>query len=301
VHIVFDLNSYLKERAALVEGWLATSVAAPNGSADARLYDAMRYSLLAGGKRLRPVLVLAACEAVGGRLESAMGLACAVEMIHTYSLIHDDLPCMDDDDLRRGQPTNHKVYGEGMAVLAGDALLTLAFECFLGRGVNGDFSRETLGRLAGRIASAAGSLGLVGGQVMDITGFSQDRRLETLETTCRLKTGRLIEVSLESGAIVAGADDSIVSAFSRYGRALGLAFQTTDDILNVTGDAKTMGKAVHSDASHHKVTFPELLGLDQARTHAHRQVEEAKQALSPMGESAWFLAELADHLLERQS
>jgi geranylgeranyl pyrophosphate synthase len=188
-----------------------------------------------------------------------------------------------------------------MAVLAGDALLTLAFECFLGRGMNGAISHETLGRLARRIASAAGSLGLVGGQAMDVGGFSQDRRLETLESTCRLKTGRLIEVSLESGAIVAGASDSMVNAFSRYGRALGLAFQITDDILNVTGDAKTMGKAVHSDASHHKITFPELLGIDQARSHAVRQVEEAKRALSPMGEPAWFLTELADHVLDRQS
>ena len=136
---------------------------------------------------------------------------------------------------------------------------------------------------------------------MDVGGFSQDRRLETLESTCRLKTGRLIEVSLESGAIVAGADDSMVNAFSRYGRALGLAFQITDDILNVTGDAKTMGKAVHSDASRHKITFPELLGIDQARSHADRQVEEAKRALSPMGEPAWFLTELADHVLDRQS
>jgi geranylgeranyl diphosphate synthase type II len=222
-------------------------------------------------------------------------------LIHTYSLIHDDLPCMDDDDLRRGQPTNHKVYGEGVAILAGDALLTLAFECFLGRGMNPPVPYERLGWIAGRIASAAGSPGLVGGQVMDVGGFSQDRRLETLESTCRLKTGRLIEVSLESGAIAAGAEDSVVNAFSRYGSALGLAFQITDDILNVTGDSRTMGKAVHSDASHHKVTFPELLGLDQARSHAHRQVEEAKQALSQMGEPAWFLAELADHVLERQS
>jgi geranylgeranyl diphosphate synthase type II len=272
----------------------------PN-EAPAILHESMRYSVFAGGKRLRPILALAAYEICGGREEVVLPVACGLELIHTYSLIHDDLPCMDDDDLRRGQPTNHKVYGEGMAVLAGDALLTLAFECFLGRGMNGAISHETLGRLAGRIASAAGSLGLVGGQVMDVGGFSQDRRLETLESTCRLKTGRLIEVSLESGAIVAGADDSMVNAFSRYGRALGLAFQITDDILNVTGDAKTMGKAVHSDASRHKITFPELLGIDQARSHADRQVEEAKRALSPMGEPAWFLTELADHVLDRQS
>jgi geranylgeranyl diphosphate synthase type II len=265
------------------------------------LHESMRYSVFAGGKRLRPILALSAYEICGGHEEVILPVASGLEFIHTYSLIHDDLPCMDDDDVRRGQPTNHKVYGEAMAVLAGDALLTLAFECFLGRGMNGHISHEKLGRLAGRIASAAGSLGLVGGQVMDVGRFSQDRRLETLEATCRLKTGRLIEVSLESGAIVAGANDSIVRAFSCYGRALGLAFQITDDILNVTGDAKTMGKAVHSDASHQKVTFPELLGLDQARRHADRQVEEAKQALSPMGEPAWFLVELADHLLERQS
>ncbi len=269
--------------------------------APAILHESMRYSVFAGGKRLRPILALAAYEICGGHEEVILPVACGLELIHTYSLIHDDLPCMDDDDLRRGRPTNHKVYGEGMAVLAGDALLTLAFECFLGRGMSPPIPYERLGWIAGRIASAAGSPGLVGGQVMDVGGFSQDRQLETLESTCRLKTGRLIEVSLESGAIVAGAEDSVVNAFSRYGSALGLAFQITDDVLNVTGDAKTMGKAVHSDASHQKVTFPELLGVDQARSHAHRQVEEAKQALSPMGESAWFLSELADHLLERQS
>jgi len=270
-------------------------------AAPAILHESMRYSVFAGGKRLRPILALAAYEICGGCKDVIMPVACGLELIHTYSLIHDDLPCMDDDDLRRGQPTNHKIYGEGMAVLAGDALLTLAFECFLGRGMEEPVSYETLGRLAGRIASAVGSLGLVGGQVMDVGGFSQDRRLETLESTCRLKTGRLIEVSLESGAIVAGAPNSIVEAFSQYGRALGLAFQITDDILNVTGDAKTMGKAVHSDASHHKVTFPELLGLAQARSHACVQVDEAKRALAPMGEPAWFLAELADQVLERRS
>ncbi|MCI0349304.1 MAG: polyprenyl synthetase family protein [Acidobacteriales bacterium] len=265
------------------------------------LHESMRYSVFAGGKRLRPILAMAAYEIAGGRDEVILPVACGLELIHTYSLIHDDLPCMDDDDLRRGQPTNHKVYGEGMAVLAGDGLLTLAFECLLGRGINGRVSHEALGRLAGRIAAAVGSLGLVGGQVMDVAGFSQDRRLETLESICRLKTGRLIEVSLESGAILAGAEDSLVDILSRYGRALGLAFQITDDILNVIGDTKTLGKAVNSDASHHKITFPELLGLDQARSHARLQVEEAKHALSPLGAPAWFLTELADHVLERQS
>jgi geranylgeranyl diphosphate synthase, type II len=295
-----DFEAYLLDKKGRIDEWLERLLPKPD-EAPTILHESMRYSVFAGGKRLRPILAVAAYEICGGHEELIVPVACGLELIHTYSLIHDDLPCMDDDDLRRGQPTNHKIYGEGMAVLAGDALLTLAFECFLGRGMSGSVSHEMLGRLAGRIARAAGSLGLVGGQVMDVNGFSQDRRLETLESTCRLKTGRLIEVSLESGAIVAGADDSIVSAFSRYGRALGLAFQITDDILNVTGDAKTMGKAVHSDASHHKVTFPELLGLDQARSHARKQVEEAKEALYPMGAPAWFLAQLADQLMDRQS
>jgi geranylgeranyl diphosphate synthase type II len=265
------------------------------------IHESMRYSVFAGGKRLRPILAMAAFEIAGGAGAAILPVACGLELIHTYSLIHDDLPCMDDDDVRRGRPTNHKVYGEGMAVLAGDALLTLAFECFLGKGMNGQTSPETLGCLAGRIANAVGSSGLVGGQVMDIAGFSQNRQLATLEATCHLKTGRLIEVSLESGAILAGAGPGTVEALVRYGRALGLAFQITDDILNVTGDAQTLGKAVNSDASHHKVTFPELLGLDKAREHAQAWVATAKEALAPLSASAWFLSELADYVLERES
>jgi geranylgeranyl diphosphate synthase type II len=290
----------LLEKRTLIDAWLERLMPSSDEEPSI-LHQSMRYSVFSGGKRLRPVLALAVHEICEGRGDVIYPVACGLELIHTYSLIHDDLPCMDDDDLRRGQPTNHKVYGEAMAVLAGDALLTLAFECFLGRGTNGPVSHETLGRLARRIASAAGSLGLVGGQVMDVNGFSQDRRLETIESTCRLKTGRLIQVSLESGAIVAGVEDEVLNTFSRFGQALGLAFQITDDILNVTGDAKTMGKAVHSDASLHKVTFPELLGLDRARSYARQQVDEARSALSPLGNRAWFLSELASHILERQS
>ena len=293
-------ETYLQEKRQCIDEAI-NQLLPPTDDEPRIIHESMRYSVFAGGKRLRPILAIAAFEIAGGMGTAILPVACGLELIHTYSLIHDDLPCMDDDDVRRGRPTNHKVYGEGMAVLTGDALLTLAFECFLGKGMNGQVAPEKLGRLTRRIANAIGSLGLVGGQVMDIAGFSKDRQLATLEATCHLKTGRLIEVSLESGAILAGADSAAVEEFVRYGRALGLAFQITDDILNVTGDAKTLGKAVNSDASHHKVTFPELLGLDKAREHAQACINTAKEALAPLSTSAWFLNELADYVLERKS
>jgi geranylgeranyl diphosphate synthase type II len=294
-------TAYLQSKKQLVEATLDRLL--PQVNQEPRLiHESMRYSVFAGGKRLRPILAIAAYEIAGGSQDTIWSVACGLELVHTYSLIHDDLPCMDDDDMRRGRPTNHKVYGEGVAVLAGDALLTLAFECFLGRGLNGD-SRplSTLGKLAGRIANAAGSLGLVGGQVMDIAGFSRDRQLATLETTCYLKTGRLIEVSLETGAILAESDDSTLRALSEYGRALGLAFQITDDVLNVTGDAQTLGKAVNSDARQDKVTFAELLGTEEALNQAKQRVEIAKRSLVHLSGPTWFLRELADFVLERKS
>jgi geranylgeranyl diphosphate synthase, type II len=294
------LESYLQEKKLLIDETLDQLLPRAD-EAPQVIHESMRYSVFAGGKRLRPILALAAHDIAGGTEAAILPVACGLELVHTYSLIHDDLPCMDDDDMRRGRPTNHKIYGEGMAILAGDALLTLAFECFLGKGINGHVPREVLGRLAGRIATAVGSLGLVGGQVMDIAGFSQDRQLSTLEATCRLKTGRLIEMSLECGAVLARADALTVEALIRYGRAFGLAFQVTDDILNVTGDAEILGKAVKSDASHHKVTFPELLGIDKARDHAQAYVNIAKEALTTFNHSAWFLSSLADYVLERRS
>jgi geranylgeranyl pyrophosphate synthase len=295
-----DLRDWMAVVQARVERALERVLPAADHTPQ-RLHQAMRYAVLGSGKRVRPMLAFAAGEAADAPPERLDAVACSLELIHAYSLVHDDLPCMDDDDMRRGRPTNHKIYGEGMAILAGDALLTLAFECFLGKGINGHVPQEVLGRLAGRIATAVGSLGLVGGQVMDIAGFSQDRQLSTLEATCRLKTGRLIEMSLECGAVLARADALTVEALIRYGRAFGLAFQVTDDILNVTGDAEILGKAVKSDASHHKVTFPELLGIDKARDHAQAYVNIAKEALATFNHSAWFLSSLADYVLERRS
>jgi geranylgeranyl diphosphate synthase type II len=295
-----QFESYVNEKRKIIDCWLDQLL--PQATQTPKvLHESMRYSVFAGGKRLRPILALAAHELAGGIGDAIMLPACALELIHTYSLIHDDLPCMDDDDLRRGMPTNHKVYGEGMAVLAGDALLTLAFEIILmekpGMRIPASVSRK----IAYCVARAAGCLGMVGGQVMDIEGFSRDRQLKTLETTCLMKTGQLIVASLETGALLAETDTATSGSLTQYGINLGLAFQVTDDILNVTGDAKVMGKSVNSDASHDKVTFPELLGVDGSTAYAKECIQKAKSALNSLGQSSWFLLELADYVLSRKS
>jgi len=293
------LDSYLKEKKMLVEEAL-DRLLPPSDQEPKKLHDSMRYSTMAGGKRLRPILAIAACELCGGCGADILPPACGLELIHTYSLIHDDLPCMDDDDLRRGRPTNHKVYGDAMAVLAGDALLTLAFECFAGRGLQANVRPTVLAAIGHQVAVAAGSAGLVGGQVMDIQQYSKDRQLETLETTCYKKTGCLIEVSLELGALFAGADEARLASLCTYGRKVGLAFQVADDILNVTGDAEKLGKAVRSDAAHDKITFPELLGVEGAAAYGKKLIAEAKSSIASFGDSAWMLRELADFVIERQ-
>jgi geranylgeranyl diphosphate synthase, type II len=293
-------RSYLQEKKAQVDEALDRLLPREDEEPGV-IHRSMRYSVFAGGKRLRPILAIAAYELAGCHDNAILSPACGLELIHTYSLIHDDLPCMDDDDLRRGRPTNHKVFGDGIAVLAGDALLPLAFECFLGRGMNGQLPLATLSQISRRVAYAIGTMGLVGGQVMDITQASSDRQLSTLETTCLMKTGSLIQVSLECGALLAKADSRMTQALSEYGRSLGLAFQITDDILNVVGDSQKMGKAIRTDASHQKVTFPELLGVEKARRHAEDWNQRAKQAISSFGEPAWVLRELADYVIERQS
>jgi len=261
----------------------------------------MRYSVFAGGKRLRPLLAIAAYEIAGRQGDLILPPACGLELVHTHSLIYDDLPCMDDDDLRRGQPTNHKVFGEAVAVLAGDALLSLAFECILGRGMANPSPEATLGQIALQVAHAVGSRGLVGGQVMDITLTGPDHQITVLETAYRMKTASLIEASLQCGALLAEADEATRLALGQYGRALGMAFQITDDLLNVSGDAKKMGKATHSDAAHQKATFPAVLGIEAARAQAEDWIGQAKKSVLGFGDSAWFLIELSDYVLDRQS
>lgn len=261
----------------------------------ADVYDAMNYSLLAGGKRLRPILTLEACRLCGGRLEDALPFACAVEMIHTYSLIHDDLPCMDNDELRRGKPTNHMVYGEATAVLAGDGLLTAAFETALAL-AKGEPQR-TLEALH-CLSHAAGAAGMVGGQALDMSGEGRSLTLSDVEELQQLKTGALIAAAVEMGAILAGAGEEERTALRSYAKKLGLAFQIRDDMLDVTGDEDSLGKPIGSDAQSDKTTFVTLKGLEECGRMVEKLTGEAIGALS-LFEDPWFLVELAQVLVGR--
>lgn len=262
----------------------------------ARLREAMAYSLLAGGKRLRPILVLMSCEACGGQVDAALPAACAIEMVHTYSLIHDDLPAMDNDDLRRGRPTNHVVFGEALAILAGDGLLTLAFEVLAG-----DISpAETAAACCGDLARAAGMAGMVGGQVADLEAEGRSvSSLEELEGIHRRKTGALLASALTMGARIAQAGNDDRHRLASFGRALGLAFQITDDLLDVCGTSQNLGKAVNKDASRGKLTYPSLLGEDASLLRAQCQIAEACKWIEPFGERGRRLESLAHFVLER--
>jgi len=280
---------------ALIDKALKTAFRERPPRAD--LYDAMNYSLLAPGKRLRPILVLESCHACGAARASALPLACAIEMIHTYSLIHDDLPCMDDDDLRRGRPTNHKVYGEATAVLAGDGLLTAAFETALASpGVPSDRLLEACRCLAG----AAGAAGMVGGQALDMAGEGHALTLSDVEELQALKTGALIQAAVELGCILAGGSPEQRAALCAYAQKLGRAFQIRDDILDVTGTEAELGKPVGSDAKGEKTTFVTLKGLDSCAQLVSKLTAEAVAALAPVQERA-FLEELARRLAGRTS
>ena len=294
----FDFDRYLRERAALVERELAECVAVPSGSAG-RLLEAMRYSLLAGGKRLRPILALAACEAVGGALETALPFACAIEMIHTYSLIHDDLPCMDDDDLRRGRPTNHKVFGEAIATLAGDALLTDAFKLAATTAASGCSAQAVLDTIA-ELADAAGSAGMVGGQVIDLLGEGQTLRLDQLEYLHSKKTGALFVAAVCGGARLAGASAAQLNSMREYAQALGLAFQVVDDLLDVESSSEAMGKRTNKDEARGKATYPSLIGVERSRQLARELVDRTDVALAEFDHRADPLRMLAAFAVERK-
>lgn len=293
----FKLEDYLRERAALVESALNESLGRPFRPAR-RLFEAIRYSLLANGKRLRPILALAACEAVGGRVEAAIGLACAVEMIHTYSIVHDDLPCMDNDDLRRGRPTNHKVFGEALATLAGDALLTDAFGV-LARSVEHGASPAAVLQTLAELAGAAGSSGMVAGQVLDILGERRRISLTELEDVHSRKTGALFVAAVRGGARLGGGSEAELKALAAYGRALGLAFQVIDDILDVEGSTEQMGKRTQKDERHGKNTYPSLLGLTRSRRLARGLESRARQAIAGFDKRAEPLRALASFAVER--
>ncbi|MBQ8229037.1 MAG: polyprenyl synthetase family protein [Clostridia bacterium] len=258
--------------------------------------QAMKYSVRNGGKRIRPMLALEFCAACGSDPRKALPFACAVEMIHTYSLIHDDLPCMDDDDYRRGKPSCHKAYGEANALLAGDALLTLAFET----AVKADLPAENIVRAVKELSYSAGILGMVGGQVLDLQNENKALTLKELEQIHNLKTGELIRVACVLGCIAAGADDEKIKAAEEYAKGVGLTFQIIDDILDVTSDAETLGKPIGSDAENQKTTYVSLLGIEKSEEVAAQLTEKAKAALEVFNEETDSLKELADKLQTRK-
>lgn len=293
----FQLNNYLGSRKKLVEtaldGFLP--VQAPE-----KIYEAMRYSLLAGGKRLRPILCLASCELVGGSIDMAMPTACALEMVHTMSLIHDDLPAMDNDDYRRGKLTNHKVYGEDIAILAGDGLLVYAFESIARETKN--VPPELVLQTIARLGRAFGPAGVVGGQVVDLESEGKpDVSLETLDFIHARKTGALLEACVVCGGILAGAADTDVERLSRYARNIGLAFQIIDDILDVTQTQEQLGKTAGKDERSLKATYPRFWGLEESKQRALELVEAAKAELKPYGSKAIPLQAIADFIVSRQS
>ncbi len=298
----FDLGRWSAQRAARVESALSQWVVghAPTLAGPAALVAAMRYAVLDGGKRLRPLLVLAASEATGGAVSAALRAACAVELIHAYSLVHDDLPCMDDDVLRRGKPTVHVQFGEATALLAGDALQALAFELLTPD--NGDIEPAVQAALCRRLARAAGFEGMAGGQAIDLASVGRTLPEHELRAMHRLKTGALLHASVLMGAACGAADARALGALSDYGYAIGLAFQIIDDVLDVTADAATLGKTAGKDAAQNKPTFVSLLGLQRSRAEAQEQLERAHRALNASGlPKTQALRALADRVVHRDN
>lgn len=296
-----DLKVYMKEQCARVDAaldrFLPREIELPHS-----LHRAMRYSVFAGGKRVRPILLLAACQAVGGDTERAVPAACAMEMIHTYSLIHDDLPAMDDDDFRRGNPTSHKVFGEAIAILAGDALLTEAFRLTSDPAFTGGCEPSGLLAVIHEISTCAGSHGMVGGQVIDMESEGQqDIDLATVQYIHTHKTGALIKASVVAGAVLGGAAGQQLAAITRYGEAAGLAFQIADDILDIEATTEEIGKDAGSDEARGKATYPAVIGLSAAKGEAQAMMDEALRALDVFGAEADALREIARYIVQRRN
>jgi geranylgeranyl diphosphate synthase type II len=294
-----DLKKYLKEKKDLVDAFFRVYFS------EARrpeiLQEAMLYSLFAGGKRIRPVLALASYEACGGDAADIVPYASTLELIHTYSLIHDDLPAMDNDDLRRGKPTNHKVYGEAVAILAGDALLTEAFAILSDPSLGRKMRESDLLKAAREIAKASGMNGMVGGQVQDMLSENSEPDMDTLEFIHRCKTAALIRASVQIGAILSCSGEREIDAMTGYGSNIGLAFQVIDDILDIEGETEVLGKPKGSDEKKKKMTYPRLYGIEKSREKAKELVRSAIASLVPFGEKAEPLREIARYLLDRRS
>jgi len=293
-----DFKGMLKSRKVefekLIDNYFETEKAPQK-----KIFEAMNYSLNAGGKRLRPILVLEACGLVNGNEKIAQDFACALEMIHTYSLIHDDLPAMDDDDLRRGKPTNHKVYGEGIAILAGDGLLNYAYEKMIQSSLKHPENAEQCLRAIGEVAKYSGVHGMIGGQVVDLESENKAVDIDTVDFIHKHKTAALIIGSMRCGAIIGGASEKELEIITTYAEKIGLAFQIVDDILDIVGDQEKLGKDIGSDQENHKSTYPSLLGLDESRSIARKLIKESKETIEHFGTKAEFLIELSDFLASR--
>lgn len=293
-----DLTHYLQSKRLEVEKALEKLMFPEEGLLSNHM-AAMRYSLFAGGKRIRPILCLAAAEALDIDPTPYLPIACSLECIHTYSLIHDDLPAMDNDDLRRGKPTNHKVFGEAEAILAGDGLLTFAFDLLSNTEVSGPIKSDDRIRIIQIIAQAVGSLGMVGGQALDIESEGKSIPFETLQYLHSCKTGALITASVQTGAVIGQAKQGQLEALTVYGKAIGLAFQIVDDLLDVEGTEEELGKAVGADAALNKATYPSLFGVEETRKKAIAAVDNALAALEGFDEKADYLREIAKYIYYR--
>ena len=291
-----DLDAYLRERRERVETALAAALPAADDLQPAPLCAAMRYAELGSGKRLRPILAIAGCEAAGGDGELALAPAVAVECIHAYSLVHDDLPALDDDDLRRGRATTHRAFDEATAILVGDALQTLAFQAIADAEALDEAVRL---RMTRSLAHAVGAGGMVGGQALDLALENQRTDLAGLQRIHRLKTGALLQASVELGALAAGAEPETREALGAFGGHIGLAFQITDDVLDVEGDTEALGKTAGANAAHHKATYPALLGLEESKHLAAAEIDRALARLEDLGEPAEPLRALARYIIDR--
>lgn len=293
-----EFKQELKQKANYIEELLKEYMPKEKGY-QKTVIEAMNYSLSAGGKRLRPILTLEACRAVGGLEEDAIPFAMAIEMIHTYSLIHDDLPALDNDDLRRGRPTNHKVYGEAMAILAGDSLLNYAFEVMLSNSISKEDSNKYL-KAINEIAKTSGIYGMIGGQVVDVESENIKIEKEKLDFIHLNKTAAIMVGCMRAGAIVGGADEEKLNMITTYGKNIGLAFQIVDDILDIVGDEAKLGKNVGSDIENNKSTYPSLLGLEKSKEIANNLIDEAKENINGLCGDTTFLEGLAEYIISRE-
>ncbi|HBF4284537.1 polyprenyl synthetase family protein [Clostridioides difficile] len=293
-----EFKQCLKEKASFVEKVLKEYMPKEEGY-QKTVIEAMNYSLSAGGKRLRPILTLEACKIVGGNEDEAIPFAIAIEMIHTYSLIHDDLPALDNDDLRRGRPTNHKVYGEAMGILAGDALLNYAFEVMLAGSINKENPEKYL-KAINEIAKGAGIYGMIGGQVVDVESENKQIEKEKLDYIHMNKTAAMMVGCMRAGATIGGANFEQMEEITKYAKNIGLSFQIVDDILDIVGDEVKLGKKVGSDIENHKSTYPSLLGLDKSKEIAHNLIDEAKKSIEKLSDDVDFLKGLAEYIIDRE-